>query len=210
MTDRQRLNPLRRLLGRDRGTSMLGYSLLGGLVSVAAVSAMSDSSEWLDRAFCESSNALTNVTGGELTDCAIGFADFSLAPKAGLDPSEIVLSAPITPDGLDSSAELTVSSGLEVRIAGGPWGSGGELPVGASFELRATAPDAFAQNAEHTVSIGAVDESWKLSTRTNPVAAWGGGGGYGIVKGSGVATIVAGDPGLEDPDLGLGSGARAV
>ena len=168
---------------------------------------MSDSGQWLDRAFCESSNALTAVSGGEPTDCAIGFASFALTPTDGLDPAETVVSAPITPTGLDSTAGLTTSPGLEVRIDGGPWTTGGELPVGASFELRATAPASFAQSAEHTVSIGAVDESWRLATRTNPVAAWGGGGTYGLVKGAGTTVLAAGDPGLEDPDLAVGAGA---
>jgi hypothetical protein len=98
--------------------------------------------------------------------------DFTAVSNAA--PSSVQVSNPITVTGTTIAVPITVSSGAEYSINGGPFTSApGVVEPGDQVKLEAAASTAYSTAASALVTIGGVDSTFTVTTAAQPVLQGG-------------------------------------
>lgn len=130
---------------------------------------------------------------------------FSFTDQTGVELSTLITSNSITIAGINTSTPVSVSGGgsPQISIAGGAWGTSGNITNGQSLQVRLTSSASYVTANTATVNVGGVTDDWSVTTRpdvtpgsqtfstagsfnftvpahnTLTVEVWGGGGGGG-------------------------------
>jgi hypothetical protein len=85
-------------------------------------------------------------------------------------PSSVQTSNPITVTGTTAPAPITISSGAEYSINGGPFtAAAGVVAPGDQVRVQLTSPSTYSTTASAVVSIGGVNSTFAVTTATQPV-----------------------------------------
>lgn len=136
---------------------------------------------------------ITSTSAGSPTTVTLGGTgtnsipdSFTFTPLTNVAPSSVQVSNPITVTGTNVPTTISVSSGAEYSVNGGPFTSTpGVVAPGAQIRVRVTAPSAYGTSATAVVTIGGVSSSFVVSTPAQPppppqlqgVSVTSGGGG---------------------------------
>lgn len=93
---------------------------------------------------------------------------FDFTPNVtGANPSTLTAAAnTVTIAGINTAAPVTISgAGAEFSIAGGAWGTTGNITNGQTLNVRLTSSAAFSTAITATVNVGGVTDTWSVTTR---------------------------------------------
>ena len=94
---------------------------------------------------------------------------FSFTPLNNVGPSTVQVSNPITVTGTNVPTTISVSSGAEYSVNGGPYTSTpGVVSPGAQVTVRATSSAAYGTSVTAVVTIGGVSSSFVVMTMSAP------------------------------------------
>jgi uncharacterized repeat protein (TIGR01451 family) len=122
---------------------------------------------------------------------------FRFSPLKNVAPSSSQVSNAITVTGTNVPTTISVSSGAEYSINGGPYTSTpGIVSPGARVTVRLTAPAAYSTSGSAVLTIGGVDATFTVTTAAPPqlqnatVTSGGGGGGLSAEDLTGLALLL--------------------
>jgi len=120
---------------------------------------------------------------------------FSFTPLHNVAPSSSQVSNAITVTGTNVPTTISVSSGAEYSINGGPYtATPGTVSPGAHVTVRLTAPAAYNTSASAILTIGGMDATFTVTTAAQPqvqdVTVTSGGGGLSPLMLMGLALLL--------------------
>jgi len=89
---------------------------------------------------------------------------FALEDVVDALPDELVVSDTVTPTGVLVPTPISATNGVEISVSGGPFSSSGLIDVNQSFVARVTADAEASGVVISTITIGDVEQEWRVST----------------------------------------------
>jgi hypothetical protein len=113
------------------------------------------------------------------------------APLTAVSASSVQISNPITVTGTSIPAAVTVSSGAEYSINGGPFtAAAGVAQPGDQLRIQMTTPSAYNTTASATVTIGGITSTFTVTTAAQPVMQ----GGFAAVSATTPSSVQVSNP----------------
>lgn len=91
---------------------------------------------------------------------------FTFTDVTNANLNALITSNTITISGINSTTPVSVSGGgAQISIAGGAWGTSGNITNGQTLAVRLTSSTMFSTAVTATVTVGGVNDTWSVTTR---------------------------------------------
>lgn len=177
---------------REKGASLVEYSLLAGLVAVVSIGAVRGTGLEVAEVYCRATSSLDRAMGGEGFDCDApaevgrlpggGSGDvvspsdddwdltdespdpFEFIDVYGADPNTLFTSNTVTLTGFNETLPARAYSGALFSINGGAFAQTGEVAAGDAIALQALSHEAHDSTRSYLFRVGGYQTSWKIRT----------------------------------------------